>query len=309
MTVFIHTGDWQIGKPYGKVSDPAKRVQLQRARIEAIGRIRETVLAHQAARVLVAGDLFDAEILPTNTLLEVLQSIGELKVPVLVIPGNHDHGAPGTLWHQDDFQRHRQALAPNLRVLLQRQPIELDDLVLLPCPLLRRHEAIDPTAWLRELDWSALPAQKPRVLLAHGGVHGFGGEVYADTDDADYNTNRIELARLPAGQLDYIALGDWHNLKQVASHGAPAEAWYAGTPEPDRFDRGEDNQRAQVLVVSLTRGQPPKVEAHPTGRLRWHRLEMHFASDSDLERFEQRLDEHIGAGVNRDLLPCRSVAN
>jgi DNA repair exonuclease SbcCD nuclease subunit len=93
MTVFIHTGDWQIGKPYGKVSDPAKRVQLQRARLEAIGRIRKAVLAHQAAMVLVVGDLFDAEILPTNTLLEVLQAIGEFNVPRLVIPGNHDHGA------------------------------------------------------------------------------------------------------------------------------------------------------------------------------------------------------------------------
>jgi hypothetical protein len=148
--------------------------------------------------VLVAGDLFDAEILPTNTLLEVLQAIGEFKVPVLVIPGNHDHGVPGTLWHQNDCQRHRQTLAPNLRVLLQRQPIELDDLVLLPCPLLRRHEAIDPTAWLRDLDWNALTAQKLRVLLAHGGVHGFGGEVYADP--TRFNAERrLTLGAWPKG--------------------------------------------------------------------------------------------------------------
>ena len=36
------------------------------------------------------------------------------------IPGNHDHGAPGTVWHRDDFQRYWKEMGLNLQALLQQ---------------------------------------------------------------------------------------------------------------------------------------------------------------------------------------------
>jgi len=255
MLRLIHTADWQIGKPYGRVADGQKRFRLQQERLAAIGRIREAVERQQAELVLVAGDLFDSPTPAAAAVLEVLELIGAMAVPVLVIPGNHDHGAPGTLWHRDDLQRHQRQLAPNLQLLLERQPLVLEQAVVLPCPLLRNQDSSDPCQWLQGLDWSSLPAELPRIVLAHGGVHGFGGRDYDDEAQAGAS-NRIDLAALPPGPLDYIALGDWHNLKQVS-----AQAWYPGTPEPDRFDQGEDNQRGQVLLVELERGAPPR--GHP----------------------------------------------
>ena len=109
--------------------------------------------------------------------------------------------------------------------------------------------------------------------------------------------NRIDLEQLPLGELDYIALGDWHNLKQVSS-----KAWYSGTPEPDRHDQGEANQRGQVLRVDLGRGQEPQVEVLPTGRLGWHNLAMHLATDADLEQLQARIQERTNGRINQDLL-------
>ena len=60
MLRLIHTADWQIGKPYGRVADGQKRFRLQQERLAAIGRIREAVERQQAELVLVAGDLFDS---------------------------------------------------------------------------------------------------------------------------------------------------------------------------------------------------------------------------------------------------------
>lgn len=298
MLRIIHTADWQIGKPYGTVTDEQKRFRLQQERLAAIGRIRDVVRQQNAQLVLVAGDLFDSPTPAATAVLEVLELIGEMGVPVLVIPGNHDHGAPGTVWHRDDFQRHQRQMAPNLQLLLENQPVLLDQAVVLPCPLLRNKDSRDPTQWLRGLDWNALPADRPRIVLAHGGVQGFGGQDYEADEEAQASANNlIDLAGLPADQIDYIALGDWHNLKQVSS-----QAWYPGTPEPDRFDQGDDNQRGQVLLVDLQRGATPEVQPLPTGRIRWHNLKVRFSGDGDLDRFERQLEELTGGRVARDLL-------
>jgi DNA repair exonuclease SbcCD nuclease subunit len=295
---FLHTADWQIGKPYGTVADEQKRFRLQQERLAAVGRIRDVVRLQDAQLVVVAGDLFDSPTPAATAVLEVLELIGEMEVPVLVIPGNHDHGAPGTVWHRDDFHKHQRQMAPNLQLLLERQPLVLDSAVVLPCPLLRNQDSRDPTQWLRDLDWSTLPTDLPRIVLAHGGVQGFGGRDYEGDEEAQAGTNNlIDLAALPADQIDYIALGDWHNLKQVSE-----QAWYPGTPEPDRFDQGDDNQRGQVLLVELQRAAAPVARPQPTGRIRWHNLKVRLSSDGDLDRLERQLEERTGGRVARDLL-------
>jgi len=298
MLRLVHTADWQIGKPYGSVSDEQKRFRLQQERLSAIGRIRDVARLQAAQLVLVAGDLFDSPTPATTAVMEVLEVIGEMEVPVVVIPGNHDHGAPGTVWHREDFQRHQRQLAPNLRLLLERQPLLLEAATVLPCPLLRNQDSSDPTLWLRTLDWSTLPADVPRIVLAHGGIHGFGGRDYESDEEAQAGANNlIDLAALPADQIDYVALGDWHNLKQVSG-----QAWYSGTPEADRFDQGDDNQRGQVLLVDLQRGEAPVVKPQPTGRIRWHNIKVRFGGDGDLDRFERQLEELTAGRVARDLL-------
>ena len=314
----LHSADWQIGKPYKFVGDPQKRFRLQEERLRALGRIEAAARSQGARAVVVAGDLFDSTTVAISTAMEVLEAIGAMALPVLVIPGNHDHGAPGGIWDSPEWQRHRSERAPNLQLLLERQPLELEELLVLPCPLLRKHDASDPTGWIRGLDWAGLPAGKPRLVIAHGGIQGFSGRDYgaeaswgsapdpagpgavsgpSRAPEPDGAINRIDLAQLPLGELDYIALGDWHNLKQVGP-----KAWYCGTPEPDRHDQGEANQRGQVLRVDLGRGQEPQVQVMPTGRLGWHNLAMQLATDADLEQLEARIRACIGGRVNQDLL-------
>ncbi|MFL0781853.1 MAG: exonuclease SbcCD subunit D [Prochlorococcus sp.] len=295
---FIHTADWQIGKPYKAIADDQKRFKLQQERLAAISRIRDLALKTQADMLLVAGDLFDSPTPPATDVLEVLELIGEMTIPVLVIPGNHDHGALGTVWHRDDFLRHQQRMAANLQVLLSAQPLELDQAVVLPCPLLRNRDSRDPCLWLQSLDWHAISRSKVRIVLAHGGVHGFGAKDYSfDAQAQPGVSNLIDLEMLPADQIDYVALGDWHNLKQVND-----KAWYPGTPEPDRFDQGEGNQRGQVLQVEVSRQGIPQVEVMATGRLRWHNISFHFNGDPDLDRFERQLTSLTEGRVSRDLL-------
>lgn len=302
--VVIHSADWQIGKPYGRVADTDKRSRLRQARIEAIGRIAEHCSARSAAALVVAGDLFDAPTPAASDVSAVCAALGAIGCPVLVIPGNHDHGGAGSVWHDAFFLAERNRRAPNVQVLLERQPLELEQLVVLPCPLLRRSDSADPCAWLSQLDWSALPAAKPRLVLAHGSIQGFGATDQAgdrSTDSDDENPpNANNLLRLDPRwleQVDYVALGDWHGLKQVGP-----KAWYSGTPEPDRFPRHADYRAGVVLQVSLRRGQLPAVEPLPTGTLAWHPVQASLHSDADLERLERELEVLLGDRVGRDLV-------
>ena len=298
MVRFIHTADWQIGKPYRRVKDEQKRFKLRQERLNAISRIREAAQMNGSKFVLIAGDLFDSPTPSSSSVTEVLEIIGKINVPVIVIPGNHDHGALGTVWHTDNFKKYQKQMAPNLSLLLESDPFEIEDAVILPCPLVRNKDNTDPTLWLRNFNWNTISISKPRIVLAHGSVREFGGQNYnLDEETPSRANNLVNLDQLSIDEIDYIALGDWHNLKQVSEN-----AWYSGTPEPDRFDQGENNNRGQVLQVDVSRLQKPDVEIISTGRIKWHNLNFRFNSDKDLDRFERQVEDLTAGRVSRDLL-------
>jgi len=293
----LHTADWQLGKPFAGVADLQKRSMIQQERINVLRTIAEKARVHQAELIVVAGDLFDSPSVTKATVSAACGAIGEIDVPVFVIPGNHDHGGPGSLWEQPFFRREREQLAPNLTVLLTPEPVELDKVVLFPCPLMRRHESIDPTSWLRSNagDLSRF-GNKPRVALIHGSVQGFGSQ--DDDDGVDSGQpNLVDLSRLPEQDFDYFALGDWHGTKLVG-----AKAWYAGTPELDRFPKGESNDPGHVLMVDVQRNAAPQVTPIPTARFGWHELAFEFLDDAGLEQLRQRVDERISGRAGMDLL-------
>src|SRR5690606_4354062 len=110
----------------------------------------------------------------------------------------------------------------------------------------------------------------PRIVLAHGTVQGFGA-AEEDEDGVPGVPNWIHLAGLPDDAIDYIALGDWHGTKQVAP-----KAWYSGTPEIDRFPKGEGNDPGNLLKVMVSRGGMPQVEKIAVGRFAWEEFEFRF---------------------------------
>ena len=294
--LFLHTADWQLGKPFARAREEARH-RLRAQRVESVRALGAVVREHGAAFVLVAGDVFDSPQADKATVAAACAAIGSLGVPVLAIPGNHDHGGPGSLWESEFFLREQRALAPNLRVLLTPEPVVLPEAVILPAPLLRRHEPGDPTQWIRAaaLD-PALPADRPRVVLAHGTVQGFS----AATDDEEAGAgvaNFIGLEQLPAEAIDYVALGDWHGTRE-----AGPKAWYSGTHEPDRFPRGETNDPGNVLVVRAARGALPEVMRVPSGAVTWGEVVHELTEDADVARLESLLTSRCGEDPRRHVL-------
>lgn len=300
MTRFLHTSDWQIGKPFAGIADPDRRAAARAARIAGIARIAEHARTRRVEFVLVAGDLFDSPRPDGQTLLATLAALGAFPCPVFAIPGNHDHGGPASVWNREPFARARAERAPNFQVLLAAGPCVTANAVLLPCPLERRQTLQDPLGWLR--DAAAVEARLPhaaralpRIVLAHGSTQEFATR---DEDDSVVQTNLLDLATLPDGLADYVALGDWHAPKRVGER-----AWYSGTHEPDRFPKGEDYDAGHVLEVEIaSRGALPQVTRLVTKELGWHEFTARLDGEGGIAELSTALQRTLAGRVAKDLV-------
>lgn len=301
-TKFLHTADWQIGKNYDRISNDDKRGKLRQVRLDSLERLAGIAREKDARFVLAAGDLFDSPTSDKNTLAAGLGAIGKIGIPVYAIPGNHDHGGPAGFWETEYFLSQKNDLAPNLTVLLKPEPFETDTAWILPCPLVRRMDASDPTAWIRAASLEEIRSgTKPVILLAHGSTQSFGGgSGYGDEEGEESASNLIRLAHLPDGLVDYAALGDWHGTKQIESW-----AFYSGTHEPDRFTKGGDHDPGNVLCVEVARGRRVRTEKIRTALTGWHDWSFEFTDDSSLDLLAQRFTEKFGDRVDKDLLQLK----
>ena len=264
---FIHTADWQIGKPFHRFGEAD--VLLRHARIDAIQTIGRLAAEKAVAHVLVAGDIYDQEAPSVKTLREPLERMREFPtVHWHLLPGNHDpHRARGV------WDRLRDLAPPdNVHLHLTAEPYPLgSEAVILPAPLLRKSESRDLTEWMDEAETAPGVI---RIGLAHGSVQGFGTE-----GDA---SNLIAPDRPAKAKLDYLALGDWHKTIQINDR-----VWYAGTMEPDHF---RSQERGQVLLVDIAApGASPRVEPIVVGAFTWLTHEERLDTGCDLAGLEQRL--------------------
>ncbi|NPA95273.1 MAG: DNA repair exonuclease [Thermodesulfobacteria bacterium] len=288
---FIHTADWQIGKPFGSIEDEEVRLTLRRQRIESVDAIAEAARKHGASFVAVAGDLFDSNTPDKSTVSQLCAAVGQIPVPVLVIPGNHDDGGPGSIYSRSFFQEQQKRHAPNMNILMEPAPFEIDDAVILPAPCLFGSKQANPLRWLSGQGiWDGLSSRKPRIILAHGSVTGF--------NESEFSSEHvIDLDIVDFDRVDFVALGDWHGTKKISD-----KCWYSGTHEPDRFPRGEGYSAGNVLLVEVERGGTPSVTPIETGRFFWHRLALHVGDKADVELLQGLISRCTSNRVGRDLV-------
>lgn len=264
MLRLLHTADWQIGRQYGRF-EPEDAAALVDARFAAVARLAELATEEAVDAVLVAGDIFDAQTLSDRTLHRTFQAMAGFAGPWILLPGNHDAALAESIWsHAERIG----AVPDNAHLLDTSEPFILEGGVatVLPAPLTQRQTHDDLTAWF---DHAETPPGQLRIGLAHGSVEG----QLADTVDSP---NPIATDRAATARLDYLALGDWHGLKQI-----DARTWYSGTPEQERF---KNNGAGQALLVELDGpGAAPRVEARPIGRHGWYQWQQRISVASDLD--------------------------
>lgn len=277
---FLHTADWHIGKSFGSFSSEQQPL-LRQARLDAIGRLGEAARARNSRHVIVCGDIFDSPGIADRVINQAMAAMaGQTGVTWHLLPGNHDPDRPGGIWQRVAAM----SMPGNVAVLQTAQPLEVEaGVMLLPAPLSAKAIAHDPTGWM---DGAVTSAGAIRIGVAHGSTQGFGSRGAASVG--------ISPSRRASARLDYLALGDWHGVKEIA-----AGVWYAGTPEPDQFP---DNEPGYALAVTVPgAGAPPNVERVATAKYVWSRRSVLVRSADDVTPIEQWVDG-LGAAAAMHLL-------
>jgi DNA repair exonuclease SbcCD nuclease subunit len=274
----IHTSDWQLGLKLAYIPGDAG-AQARLLRYQTVRAIAAVAHDRQVDAVLVSGDVLDSNAAGPETLQRAREALAAFApVPVLLISGNHDHGGEACA-----LDRLVEGL-PHVRLLNRREAVTVAGATILPCPLLRRHEVDDPTAWLPQRG----PQDGIRIAMAHGGVVDFAALAGDDVE----SPNLIDLRAVLAKGVDYLALGDWHGTLRV-----DPRAWYSGTPEATRF---KERDPGKILVVRIAApGAEPQVAQVPVATTTWQRWEETLADDAAIARLQSRF-----AGLAQSTTTC-----
>jgi DNA repair exonuclease SbcCD nuclease subunit len=271
---FIHTADWQLGQQAHFVGGDGG-AQLREARLRTIRRIGEEAHEFGAQFILVAGDVFEHHGIRPDTVRKALDALGEIRIPVYLLPGNHDPYTPDAIYLSRLWQRE---CPSNVHVLGSREPILLDEAALFPCPLFERHSFDDASEHLHA---EFGPTDCVRIGVAHGAIREVLQGLIGSSDEELNNPLPIDLAE--RARLDYVALGDWHSYFPIN-----ARTYYSGTHEPTRF---KEVDPGRIILVSIPEpGAEPEVRTKSVATHQFTQKEFLLNKGEDVTSLEIFLD-------------------
>lgn len=279
----IHAADCHLDAP-SRSLERGVRARVEQSARTAMERLVALAVDRQADALVLAGDLFDRDLLriPTELWLpEVLGEATEAGVTVIAVTGNHDPGGGAGPLDRIPWPGARFHLVRDRRV----RPIELRraDGTLAGIVMAAGHESP------READnlvgtFPKVDADVPVIGLVHCQVHGYEGEHdrYAPCLATD----------LQGKGYAYWALGHVHGAVAVASE---PPAWYPGCLQGRHF--GEMGAKGALDVEFGPDG--PAVEFRPLAPVRWQEVVLDdLAHVSDTRGVLERCDAAF-AELNR----------
>ena len=292
MVRFLHTADWQLGMTRRFLDARDALPRFQQARIDAIRAIGDAAREHDAQFVVVAGDVFETNQPDPRTVERACEALRAVPVPVFLLPGNHDPLDGASVFRSPAF---RAAVPDHVEVLDDADPRPVPGVAaeVVGAPWRSKAPTRDLAADAVE---TLLPAAADcvRVLVAHGAVD--AGVAPDRESRATVHAAPLQAA-VEDGRVDYVALGDRHSTWQVPGH---ERLWYAGAPEPTRFDEVDPGN---VLLVEVAPGGAPQVTPLRVGAWTFLEVVEELRDAASVERLDQRL-----AGVadrSRTIVRCK----
>jgi exonuclease SbcD len=255
----LHTSDWHLGRAlHGEPMLAHQRAFL--------AWLVETAVAQSVDAVLVAGDVYDRAVPPTDAVAlldEALAAFARARIDVVLISGNHDSavrlGFGGALAQHAGIHLRTDLSALTDPVLLEDVaiygiPYLLPDAVLTDLDAERSHTSVLTAAAQRVRADAAARGLSKVVVLAHAFVTG------AAESESERDIRIGGIGDVPVSVFrgfTYTALGHRHGAQQVAPN-----VRYAGSPLP--FSFSERNHCKSVALVDVAGDGAVTVELVPT---------------------------------------------
>ncbi|MHB8191615.1 MAG: metallophosphoesterase family protein [Ferrimicrobium sp.] len=235
---FIHTSDWQLGMTRAFLSTESQS-RYADDQISAIRTLADLANTRSCAFVVVAGDVFDSPQPTERTRLRTIDALGAFRIPVYLLPGNHDPDSPASLWSTSDLLTR---LPDNVTLIRNSKPINVPGVPveIVGAPWISRRPDTDlVAAALSALDPS--PPSIQRILIGHGTTDSLSPD---PSDRAVISLAAIQDA-LTRGLIHYVALGDRHSQTQI---GSTNRLWYSGAPVATSYSETDPNH---ALIVEI----------------------------------------------------------
>ena len=311
MARLIHIADLHLGRSLHHFS-------LLEEQRHALEQVTNFVLSSTkpVTAVILAGDIFDRAIPPADaiTLLnEFLRSLaGRAKVPVIMIPGNHDSATRMAM--TDGLHAETLHIAPAIERGIT--PVTLEDehgpLVFFPIPFLEparvRYVYGNDTVVDQESAFRAVLSRlddadaERRIIVAHAFVR----------NGASCESERMiqvggagEVSARIFDKFNHVALGHLHRPQSI---GQDAKIQYSGSLL--KYSKSESDHQKSFTVVDIDAKGQSTVERHPFDTRRDLRvIRGHFdalieGAPQDTQRddyvfFELEDDRPVSEGMNR----------
>lgn len=288
MVRFVHTSDWQLGMTRHFLEGEAQ-ARYTGARIDAIRTIGALARTQECDFVVVAGDVFESNLVASQTVRRSLEAMAAIELPVYLLPGNHDPLDAVTIYRSRLFERLRPA---NVHVLDVAGVHEIaPEVELVAAPWRSKAPLTDLVAQVvRPL--ATAPDGVLRIVVGHGGLDVLTPDEH---DPAVIELAVLEQA-LEDGAVHYVALGDKHTRLAM---GRRRLINYSGSPEVTSF---REELPGDVLVVDAAPGRPATVAPHHVGSWRFRTVERVVSGDADLDE----LDAELGALDPKDRTVVRT---
>ncbi len=262
----IHAADFHLDAPFDGIT-PQQAVQRRAEQRQLLERLAALAGEFQAQAVLLAGDLLDGERVYAETVEALTDTLGRIKIPVFIAPGNHDPFTPTSPYARIPWPDNVTVFSSNAI-----QAVELPGCgaVVYGAAFTAPHQE---ESLLR--GFSAPDDGRLRLMALHGQVGG--------APEGGYNP--IAEEEIAASGLDYLALGHVHRYSGLCRAGQVPWA-YCGCPEGRGFD---ELGPKGALCVQVERGGTPQVEFVPLCARQYRILRLPVTPQDDADGVTARL--------------------
>ncbi len=253
----LHTADWHLGKVVNGISMLDEQRYILR-------QIIEIAKEEEIDAIIIAGDLYDRSVPPTEAVKVLNDTLYELnvmrKIPIFAISGNHDSAERlsfGSAWYEQNKLYLAGRLTPQIT------PIEWANTQFWLVPY---HDAITAKAVLgheeiRSFD-DAMKViieeikikQNPemtQIFIGHAFIAG-GTPTDSERQLSVGNVDRVAITNFD--DFDYVALGHLHNPHALNNE----KIVYSGSPL--KYSFSEANEIKSVRIVEFTEGKLADVQ-------------------------------------------------
>jgi exonuclease SbcD len=224
---FIHTSDIHLDTSFSGSGFPSRLGDRKREAIRGtFRRIVEGARLNEVDFVLIAGDLFELDRITPDTFEFVRQQFENLHpIRVFISPGNHDPFMKGSPYREESWPSNVHIFdAEEFRsVELQELGIRITGFGFVGASLEEHHFERLPV----------LPKGFFNIVLSHG----------SDVSRVPVGKSRhgpFSVEEIAGKNVQYCALGHYHQQHQVENPIDDTQIWYSGIPEGRGWDEAGD---------------------------------------------------------------------